>query len=441
MERVFRADDGVSPVLGVILLVAVTVILSTTIGVFVFDLHESLSSPPPDAEYSPEIDSADQTITLQSVTGEVETSRLRIHVDGDGRSAEIHPDGSIVGDLAVSSVSGALVSSDEWGAGDRTQFTIGEDVDDVRVTVVDEESSQAVGRYTLDSSGLNFDKWAQSATVSVDNPNSVALEDYQVKVTVDRRDGMADDYSDLRFTQSVDGSDRQLAYWIEEATADQAVVWVKVPEIPSDGTELTMYYDNSAASLVSSPQGTFRANEIYYENRECTDATYCDPTDNHDEFDTVMTFSLHGTTYVEKIDFHNDHPVNEGSDFSTRYRFLYVPSEDGTYTFRTDSDDASELIYNTYDTDDHDVITSWYTNHSDSGSTCGGSHDGDRDLTAGDGYWMEYRMVERGGSADSQLCIQQPSSGSMEVFNSDNFAGEFFARKYADSEPTATVNG
>ena len=441
MERVFRTDDGVSPVLGVILLVAVTVILSTTIGVFVFDLHNSLSSPPPDAEYSPEIDSTDQTITLQGVTGEVDTSRLHIRVDGDGKSAELYPDGTVTGDLAVTSVSGALVSSDEWGAGDRTKFTLGEGVDDVRVTVVDEESSQAIGRYTLDSKGLNFDNWAQTATVSVDNPNSVTLENYQVKVTVDRRDGMADDYSDLRFTQTIDGSDRQLAYWIEDATADQAVVWVKVPEIPADGTELTMYYGNSAASLVSSPQATFRANEIYYENRDCDDSTYCNYTDNHGEFDTVMTYALYGTTYVDQIDYHDNHPLRDGDYFATRYRFLFVPGEGGMYTFRTDSDDASELLYNAQDTDDHNVITSWYDGHGDSGSVCGNSYDGDMTLSSGDGYWMEYRQQEWTGGADSQLCIQTPSSGSMEVFNADNFAGEFFARKYADSEPTATVSG
>jgi hypothetical protein len=62
------------------------------------------------------------------------------------------------------------------------------------------------------------------------------------------------DYSDLRFT---DLSNNQMSYWIEDANLQQATIWVKVPSIPSSGTQIYIYYGNSAAPAVSSGPSTF----------------------------------------------------------------------------------------------------------------------------------------------------------------------------------------
>jgi flagellin-like protein len=47
LKTLFTDDDAVSPVIGVILMVAITVILAAVIGAFVLDLGSNTSSAPP----------------------------------------------------------------------------------------------------------------------------------------------------------------------------------------------------------------------------------------------------------------------------------------------------------------------------------------------------------------------------------------------------------
>ena len=62
------------------------------------------------------------------------------------------------------------------------------------------------------------------------------------------------DYSDLRFT-TLDNTPR--SYWIESYDADSATVWVKVPSIPTSGTQIYLYYGNSGAESASNGDTTF----------------------------------------------------------------------------------------------------------------------------------------------------------------------------------------
>ena len=58
-------DRGVSPVIGVILMVAITVILAATIGMFVLDLGNDLgSSDTPTASVSTEVDTSTGVVTF-----------------------------------------------------------------------------------------------------------------------------------------------------------------------------------------------------------------------------------------------------------------------------------------------------------------------------------------------------------------------------------------
>jgi hypothetical protein len=105
-------------------------------------------------------------------------------------------------------------------------------------------------------------QWAERRPITLNNPNAGELRDFQVKLALDA--------SNFDFTQSQpSGSDLritdasgigQLSYWIEQfdAAAQQAVVWVKVPQVPaSASTTLYLYSGNAAAETLSSGRRTF----------------------------------------------------------------------------------------------------------------------------------------------------------------------------------------
>ena len=81
-------DRAVSPVIGVILMVAITVIMATMIGSMFLDYAGQVSDQPPQAAFDYERDSADE-ITVTHVSGErIDDETLRITVGGD----EVYPD-------------------------------------------------------------------------------------------------------------------------------------------------------------------------------------------------------------------------------------------------------------------------------------------------------------------------------------------------------------
>jgi len=90
LNQLFADDDAVSPVIGVILMVAITVILAAVIGTFVLGLGDQVSETAPQATFSFDYDGSELTITHES--GE--------QIDGDLVT--------IMGDVNVSS------SNNKW---------------------------------------------------------------------------------------------------------------------------------------------------------------------------------------------------------------------------------------------------------------------------------------------------------------------------------------
>lgn len=77
-----QSKQGVSPVVGVILVVAIAVILSAVIGSFVLDLGQSVSNSGGNAEIGVSIaGTSDGGAEAQIVTGSADT--LKVFVDGD----------------------------------------------------------------------------------------------------------------------------------------------------------------------------------------------------------------------------------------------------------------------------------------------------------------------------------------------------------------------
>ena len=85
LDTLFSDDRGVSPVIGVILMVAITVILAAVIGTFVLGLGDSLGNSQPTAQLNAELNSSSDNVTLSHGGGDaLELSNLRVNIDGTG---------------------------------------------------------------------------------------------------------------------------------------------------------------------------------------------------------------------------------------------------------------------------------------------------------------------------------------------------------------------
>jgi hypothetical protein len=97
--------------------------------------------------------------------------------------------------------------------------------------------------------------WDYRKNVTINNSGG-PLTDFQVKLEVDYNDHMNPDYSDLRFLLPDDQT--KLDYWIESSDGTNgAVVWVKIPQIPSGNSNIRMYYGNPIAPKRSNIKTTF----------------------------------------------------------------------------------------------------------------------------------------------------------------------------------------
>ena len=80
-KELFDSDDrGVSPVIGVILMVAITVILAAVIGAFVLELGSSVATEQPQASFDFEVDGSNATVTHQSGS-EIDNSSISVVLD------------------------------------------------------------------------------------------------------------------------------------------------------------------------------------------------------------------------------------------------------------------------------------------------------------------------------------------------------------------------
>ena len=88
LTQLFTDDSAVSPVIGVILMVAITVILAAVIGSFVLNLGGSLQQSAPQANFEFDYDQDDTTVNITHTSGDsVENSSISIsQSDGSGIS-------------------------------------------------------------------------------------------------------------------------------------------------------------------------------------------------------------------------------------------------------------------------------------------------------------------------------------------------------------------
>lgn len=109
MNNKYRLDNrGVSPVIGVILMVAITVILAAIIGVFVFDFGSSVSESPPQAQFSMIDGETDEKVLTHEGGDTIDKNRISVLVDGEPATFNSEFNESISsGNSATIDVSGA----------------------------------------------------------------------------------------------------------------------------------------------------------------------------------------------------------------------------------------------------------------------------------------------------------------------------------------------
>ena len=106
------------------------------------------------------------------------------------------------------------------------------------------------------------DTWAYRQLVTIVNPGSTVLNDYQVRINLDSTFTFANaniDGSDIRIT-AADGV-TALPFFIEtwNVAGEQASIWVRVPSIPIAGLNVYLYYGNAAATALSNGISSFNA--------------------------------------------------------------------------------------------------------------------------------------------------------------------------------------
>lgn len=97
INTMLNDDRGVSPVIGVILMVAITVILAAVIGTFVLGLGDSLSDSTPQAQLN--ADFTNGNVTIEHRGGDtIATEDITVNYDGSATTNTSFPGQFGVGD-------------------------------------------------------------------------------------------------------------------------------------------------------------------------------------------------------------------------------------------------------------------------------------------------------------------------------------------------------
>ncbi|WP_226023206.1 type IV pilin [Halomicrobium salinisoli] len=118
IKDLLERDDAVSPVIGVILMVAITVILAAVIASFVLNLGDQAQQSTPQASF--DFEYTNQTLDKLRMTHEtgdtIQTDRLSVTVSGaeDNNDDPINMDGDAFG--------GSEVAAGDWGEVNQTSL-------------------------------------------------------------------------------------------------------------------------------------------------------------------------------------------------------------------------------------------------------------------------------------------------------------------------------
>ena len=126
------------------------------------------------------------------------------------------------------------------------------------------------GEYSLLDPWWNSN-WLYRRNITITELSGKNLTDYQVLINLTYDSDMQSDFSDIRFTwyNATDGTETEASYYVDDyVSSNYADVWVKVPEIPANGsTTVYVYYGNQTPVTSESTINTFTwVNRDMYEN-------------------------------------------------------------------------------------------------------------------------------------------------------------------------------
>ncbi len=203
LSKLFDDDRAVSPVIGVILMVAITVILAAVIGTFVLGLGDQVQQTQPRASFGFDTgttdievynisDSTTDTQTVDSVTithesgDTVDSDNLRISVDGaPAYTAEQIDDndgfevtGTFSGDVSAGSSTTivAAAQNSNISVGGPSRFTA--DADDV--LDIDANDDETIDSTDSEDVGLSTGETVRVIYDSPDSDNSATLGKYEI---------------------------------------------------------------------------------------------------------------------------------------------------------------------------------------------------------------------------------------------------------------------
>lgn len=146
IKQMFSDDGAISPVIGVILMVAVTVVLAAVIGAFVFGIGDSLGSPAPNTQVAFDYNASSSTVQVTHDGGDTITgdNTGALSVGGDVSDANWQ-----VGDEAGNAATGSTQISSEVSSGDPiANATLGSgDVIEINWESNDGGTSSSLGSY------------------------------------------------------------------------------------------------------------------------------------------------------------------------------------------------------------------------------------------------------------------------------------------------------
>ena len=137
LKNLLTDDDAVSPVIGVILMVAITVILAAVIGTFVLGLGQNVQSTAPQASFSFDQASGPEVTVSHDGGDTISHDNIDIVVDDDAIGNTGKWDGT---DKEVSAGTSVTLSMDDLSTGDTIR---------VIWTSDSGENSQVLSKYTV----------------------------------------------------------------------------------------------------------------------------------------------------------------------------------------------------------------------------------------------------------------------------------------------------
>ncbi|MFT4789388.1 MAG: MSHA biogenesis protein MshQ [Paraglaciecola sp.] len=127
--------------------------------------------------------------------------------------------------------------------------------------------------------------WSKCREITIANTGTSLLTDFPAYISLSFDSDMQSDYDDIRFINTTcNNNGSELDFEIESHTATSADIWVKIDNLPIEGTTIAVYYGNASAASGEDINGTW---DTYHQGvwhlGENTDDESLDSTSNSND--------------------------------------------------------------------------------------------------------------------------------------------------------------